>query len=72
MQITKKALRAYEYYEKIMMEIQKYPSKAAFDFSKSKGKYEILLYIKCAKTKKKKTHLLKATFFSDVIGTNII
>jgi hypothetical protein len=73
MQITKKALRAYEYYEKIMMEIQKYPSKAAFDFSKSKGKHEILLYIKCAKIKnKKKTHLLKANFFSDVNGTNII
>jgi hypothetical protein len=53
MQITKKALRAYEYYEKIMMEIQKYPFKAAFDFSKSKGKHEILLYIKYAKTKKK-------------------
>jgi hypothetical protein len=63
MQITKKALRAYEYYEKIMMEIQKYPSKTAFDFSKSKGKYEILLYIKCAKTKKKKNSSFKGYFF---------
>jgi hypothetical protein len=50
MQITKKVLRAYEYYEKTMMQIQKYPPKAAFNFSKSKGKHEILLYIKCAKT----------------------
>jgi len=46
--ITKIALRAYKYYEKTMLQIQKYPRKAAFNFSKSKG-HEILLYIKYAK-----------------------
>jgi hypothetical protein len=52
MQITKKALRAYEYYKKkTMMQIQKYPPKVAFNFSKSKGKHEILLYMKYTKIK---------------------
>jgi hypothetical protein len=40
--ITKKSLKAYEYYEKIMIQIRKYPLKATFDFSKSNGKHEIL------------------------------
>jgi hypothetical protein len=53
MQITKKAVRAYEYYKKkkTMMQIQKYPPKVAFNFSKSKGKHEILLYMKYTKIK---------------------
>jgi hypothetical protein len=34
-----------------MIQIRKYPLKATFDFSKSNGKHEILLYIKYAKTK---------------------
>jgi hypothetical protein len=49
------ALKAYEYEEKNNDVKKKYPLNAAFDFSKSKGKHEILIYIKCAKTKKKKS-----------------
>jgi hypothetical protein len=33
-----------------MMQIQKYPPKTIFHFSRLEGKHDILLYIKCAKT----------------------
>jgi hypothetical protein len=38
--------------KKKMIQIRKYPPKAALDFSKSKDEHEISLYIKYAKTKK--------------------
>jgi hypothetical protein len=64
-QITKKALKAYEYYEKTMMQIWKYPT---FSFSKLKGKHEILLYIKYAKN----NNSFKYQYFLDLKSTKII
>jgi hypothetical protein len=34
-----------------MMQVQKYPPRTIFDFSKTKNKHEILLHIKYTKTK---------------------
>jgi hypothetical protein len=50
MQITKMVLRTYEYYEKNHDANTKIPSQTTFNLSKSKGKSEILVYIKCANT----------------------
>jgi len=66
--IIEKALRAYEYYKKKMMQIQKYPPKTTFNFSRSEGKHDILLYIKCAKT----TPPFKCQYFLGLKGANVI
>jgi len=51
MQITKTVLRTYEYYGKKNHDANtKIPSQTTFNLSKSEGKSEILIDIKCTNT----------------------